>query len=185
MTKISACFIIKINKIIKILNLRRWTMKKALKILLPILAVALLVGSLCVFAFAQTAADGITATFYDGDKEVGVVTVASGGTPAAPETDEITVIDGIGYRLLGWTDTEGGTEPKSIGAITEDTSYYAVREAVAFKVVHADKTVTWHAPNSDASLDPAVRGGKTFVNLFGKVAAGDTVIAWTLTSYRA
>ena len=152
-------------------------MKKALKILLPILVIALLVGSLCVFAFAQMAEDGITATFYDGDKEVGVVTVASGGTPAAPDTDEITVIDGIGYRLLGWTDVQGGTEPKALASITEDTSYYAVREAAAFKVVHADETVTWYAPNSDESLDPAVRAGKTFVNLFGKVATGDTVIA--------
>ena len=82
-------------------------MKNRTKILtLAVLTVLMLATVFTVVLASST----VTVSFYDGGKLVGDVSVAEGGVPTAPDADEIVVIDGVGYRLLGWSTTEGAVE---------------------------------------------------------------------------
>ena len=118
-------------------------MKNRSKLIIAVVLTVLLLASTLVFAFAS---DSVTVSFYDGEKLVADVSVTSGAVPAAPDADEIVLIDGVGYRFLGWTDTVGGTEPIELSAVTGNTTLYAVRTPAEFKVEKANGDVVWYAP---------------------------------------
>ena len=142
-------------------------MKNRTKILtLAVLTVLMLATVFTVVLASST----VTVSFYDGGKLVAENGVLEGGVPTAPETNEIVVIDGVGYRLIGWSTTEGG-EASELTAVTEAAAFYAVREAVEFKVEGADGTVTWYKP-----------GETTLSNLMVNATAGDYITACSDTA---
>ncbi|MBQ2794230.1 MAG: metallophosphoesterase, partial [Clostridia bacterium] len=54
-----------------------------------------------------------------------------------------------------------------------------IPEGTAFKVEHADGTVTYHNPDSDTSLTDVARAGKTFSGLIENAVNGDKITAYT------
>ena len=134
-------------------------MKRRTKLFSAVIFCALLLASVLVFAFAS---DSGAVSYYDGDKLVARTSLSAG----APEVEEIVLIDGVGYRFIGWSDVEDGTETVELTALEEGTSLYAVREAVEFKLERADGTEVWYAP-----------GETTLSALLTGATAGDYITA--------
>ena len=109
--------------------------------------VAIVVLLLALLALGIAANEGNTVEFYDGDVLVDSVSVRDGEIPTVPMVDEIIVKDGVGYRFLGWTDSENG-EVKAVREATVGSVFYTVREAVEYKVEKSDGSVIWHAPGT-------------------------------------
>ena len=100
----------------------------------------------------------VKATFYDGGELLRNVDVIAGDAPVAPKITEVVVIDGVGYRFVGWTTVEGSDAVTDMLPITSDTSYYAVRVPVLYKVQRADGSIVWYPVGtylSEIALDSA------------------------------
>ena len=72
------------------------------------------------YEYAQAA----TITWMFGDDVVGTQTVAYGDTPTAPTASELAAY--AFDTLVGWTDTQGSSDPIEIPTVTGDATYYAV-----------------------------------------------------------
>ena len=103
------------------------------------------------YVMAQAPDGYIVASFYDGGERVANMAVAEGQIPTAPAVSEVIAINGVGYRFIGWTDTEGSDVVTELGPITADASYYTVRVPVTYKVEKADGSVIWYSESMSLS----------------------------------
>ena len=129
-----------------------------------VLSVVLSILLLLFTVIGIAADDGVTVSFYDGDRLVDTVTIEEGTVPTAPAVNEITLIGNVGYRFIGWSDTNGG-DVQELAPVSESTALYAVREAVEYKVKNGE-SVKWYAPNET-----------TLSSLMSSAKAGDVITA--------
>lgn len=138
-------------------------MKKSIKIIyVALIAIALISMTLICIA----ASNNFSVSFYDGGVMIENVSVNEGEIPQVAEVDEVIIIDGVGYRFLGWSLTDNG-EITEITAATESCSYYAVREAVGFKAQKTDGRILWYAP------------GTLFSTILSASEEGDIITAYS------